>query len=420
MPENKLLRVAALIDLPRSPLSGGHVRGWERLARAAAGGDLPLDLTVYFSGPELCEELSPHVRLRHVPPVFSTRRLKFLPYVPDHTDLAPFHPRLARELETFDVIHTTDAFFAFARTAERVARKKGVALTTSFHTDTPGYARVFTRRTIETLFGKNLFSRFLTDTLRLPEKQEAKMLRRLRAHVSHCQHAIATRRVDLELSSGILGGSHVSFMRTPVEREIFGPHRRERAGVEADYAIPAGRVIVVFTGRLDEGKNIYTLIAALESLIREGVPMHLVTAGVGPAEDELKRRLAGHVTVAGFVQPPELGRLYASADILAHPSEVEIRSLVAIEGVTSGLPVLLSQKGGVARHYGSPEAMIEVGPAPEDWAAALRRLALDPALRKTLGTAALAYATSHVPTNLELLAQDFLPVWQKAYRDKRG
>jgi hypothetical protein len=54
------LRVAALVDLPRSPLSGGHARGWERLVREAAKNDLPLELTVYFSGDNLTERLSEH------------------------------------------------------------------------------------------------------------------------------------------------------------------------------------------------------------------------------------------------------------------------------------------------------------------------------------------------------------------------
>jgi hypothetical protein len=114
MNEAGFLRVAVLVDLPRSPQSGGHVKCWERLALAAAQAGLPLDLTVYFSGHLPDENLGPHTRFRYLPPVFSTTSLKFLPYVPDHTDLAPYHPRLARELGQYNVIHTTDGFFAAA------------------------------------------------------------------------------------------------------------------------------------------------------------------------------------------------------------------------------------------------------------------------------------------------------------------
>lgn len=414
MSSNTLLRVAVLVDLPRTPLSGGHVRGWERLARAAAGSDLPLDLTVYFSGEEKTEKLSPHVRLRHLPPVFSTARLKFLPYVPDNTDLAPYHFKLARELAHYDVIHTTDGFFAFARTAEKIADKLGIPLTTSFHTDTPGYANVFTRRTIETLFGKGRFGHFLTDTLALPQKQQDKMMRRLRCHLSHCRAAIATRAGDIDLSKDIIGPEHVTFMRTPVDRERIGPHRADRKGMEQAYKIPEGRIIVLFIGRLDEGKNIYTLISAMEQGLAEGLPLHLITAGVGPADKDLRERLGANVTVAGFIQPPELGHLLASVDIYAHPSEVEIRSLTAAEGMVSGKPVLLSAKGGVARHYQGAGGVIEVGPAPSDWTAILRKLATDADLRQTMGAQNMRYAATNIPSDLDLMAQDFLPAWQKA------
>lgn len=81
---------------------------------------------------------------------------------------------------------------------------------------------VFTKRTIETLFGQNALSRFLTETMRLPEKQEAKM-RRLRAHLSQCSHAIATRREDMQLASEIIGGSHVSLCARPLTVSCSAP-----------------------------------------------------------------------------------------------------------------------------------------------------------------------------------------------------
>src|ERR1700733_15090682 len=98
------LRVAVLVDLLRSPQAGGHVKCWERLASSTPD-NAPLDLTVYFSGRAPDEVLGPNKRFRHLPPVFSTANLKFIPYVPDHTDLAPHHPGLARELATYDVLH---------------------------------------------------------------------------------------------------------------------------------------------------------------------------------------------------------------------------------------------------------------------------------------------------------------------------
>src|SRR5690348_11665153 len=116
----KPIAVGVLVDLARRADSGGHVKCWERLAEAAA--DLPgLDLTVHFAGPGCgSENIAGNVRFVSEKPVFSTARLGFLlGEVPDDADLAPWHPRLAQALPRYDVVHTTDAFFAYAKTALR-------------------------------------------------------------------------------------------------------------------------------------------------------------------------------------------------------------------------------------------------------------------------------------------------------------
>lgn len=410
-----LLRVAALVDLPRSPQSGGHVKCWERLAQAAAHSDLPLDLTVYFSGREAREVLGPKARIRHLRPVFSTSNLKFLPYVPDHTDLAPYHPRLARELPRYDLIHSTDGFFAFARTAERISRRHQIPLVTSFHTDTPSYTEIFTRDTIERLFGKsNPLSKMLIRGWRIPQRKRDGMLRRLTTHVRACQHAVVTRAEDEAFAGSLLGSERVHHLRLGIDRDMFGPHRRRRAEVEAEYGIPSGRLMVLFVGRLDVGKNIYTLIAAMEKLLAEGLPVHLVTAGIGPAESDLKKRLGANVSVPGFVEPGELGRLFASVDVLALTSEVEMRSMVGVEAMASGCPVLVAEKSGVAELFHHTPAMKVVSGGVAPWTEALREIATGPDLLQTMRAEAFAYSEKHLAGWEEVLAEDLFAVWHAA------
>src|SRR5438270_6768393 len=161
------LKVGVLVDLALTADAGGHVKCWQRLAEAATGYDDRLDLTVHFNGPEPRRiDLSPSVRYVLLPPVFSSARL--IRQVPDHTDLAPWHPRLARALADYDVIHTTDAFFCYARTAARFARRHGVPVVSSIHTNTPEYARITTEKLLERTFGRGLAYRAASDVLALP------------------------------------------------------------------------------------------------------------------------------------------------------------------------------------------------------------------------------------------------------------
>ena len=414
MRAEKPIRVAALVDLPRSPEAGGHVKCWERLAEAAADGELPLDLTVYFSGRHHTENLGPGARLAHLPPLFSTAQLKFLPYVPDHTDLAPYHPRLARELGSYDVIHTTDAFFAFARTAEGISRRRGIPLVTSFHTDTPSYTRIFTRQTIESRFGASWPARKLIDDWNLPERQGRRMDQRLVQHLRRCAYVAATRPEDHALAESIVGRSRVGHLRLGIDKRLFGPHRADRARVESELGLPKDRILILFVGRLDVGKNIHTLVDAIAALRAEGLPLHLITAGVGPAEPEIRRKLGTAATIAGFVQPCELARLYASVDLVALSSEVEIRSMVGVEAMASGCPVLVSKKSGVAELFDDTPAMRVVESGVPAWTEALRQTTACARSRDYMRAAALDYARRHLAGWREVLDEDLFSLWREA------
>jgi glycosyltransferase involved in cell wall biosynthesis len=420
MRSSEPLRVAALVDLPRRADSGGHVKCWERLAHAAADSRLPLDLTVYFAGAGADEVLGPHTRLRHLPPVFGTANLKFLSYMPDTTDLAPWHGALARELAQYDVIHTTDGFFAFAQTAAKVSRKQGIPLATSFHTDTPSYTRIFTRQTIEKLTGRwPRLQRKLIDEWNVPERQGRSMERKLAKHIRACRYALATRPEDQTVAENILGAGRVKPLRLGVDKAMFGAHRADRAGVLRDHGIGPDRIVALFVGRVDIGKNVYTLIEAAEQLIAKGAPLHLIIAGVGPAAQDARLRLGAHASLLGYVNSEELARLYASVDVLTLTSEVEIRSMVGGEALACGCPVLVSEKSGIAPLFDNSPAMQAVKSGAANWAAALGDFIASARKRDLMRMAAIDYGEHFLASWRDVLAVDLLPVWRLAADETR-
>lgn len=419
-PNQDHLRVAALVDLPRTALSGGHVKCWERIAKAASEGQLPLDLTVYFSGRQADEIMGQTVRLRHLEPVFSTANLKFLPYMPDTTDLASWHGPLARELTQYDLIHTTDGYFAYAQTAAKVSGKTGIPLVTSFHTDTPAYARIFTRQTIENLTGRwTRLRNKLIDDWNLPEKQGRGMERKLSQHIRACRYAFYTRPEDQKLAEDILGAAKVKPLRLGTDKTMFGVHQADRQGLMKEYGIPENRVLALFVGRVDVGKNIYTLIEATEKLIQEGKSIHLLIAGVGPAEQEVKKRIGSHATLLGYVKPEQLARLYASVDVLTVTSEVEIRSMVGGEALVSGCPVLVSEKSGIAPLFGYTPAMQSVASGADKWAKALSDFISNEGCRQLMRMAAINYGQNYLPSWKAVVEEDLFPVWRQAIADAR-
>src|SRR5712692_5498879 len=219
------LRVGVLVDLALTPEAGGHVKCWQRLAEAAVEYPDQLDLTVHFSGQQPRRiELSPAVRYVLLPPVFSTARL--IREVPDHTDLAPWHPRLAAALGDYDVIHTTDAFFCYARTAMRFARRQGIPVVSSIHTNTPEYARITTAKLLERRLGRGLAYRAANDVLAVPRWVRLLLERRVAKHLAGVTSAMAS--YGGAPVSGPASGHCGVALRRGVDSALFTPERRDR------------------------------------------------------------------------------------------------------------------------------------------------------------------------------------------------
>jgi glycosyltransferase involved in cell wall biosynthesis len=409
-----------LVDLPLGVSAGGHVRCWERLAEAACDFADEIDVTVHFTGPETARrDLSDTVRYCIEPPVFGTNRLPFLSHVPDHTDLSPWHPRLARHLTDYDVIHTTDAYFAYAKTAMAIGQRKNIPIVNSVHTNTPEYARLFTAQTIERLFGDTVVSSALLSRLQVAQRMERRMERRLAAYQRQCAFVLVSRPEQLDGIRETLGG-RAGLLRRGIDRALFHPARRDRAWLAARYGIPPERLVILAAGRLNRGKNILLLAEAVELLLRQGVDAHLVCAGDGEDRAAVVERLGPRAACPGSVEPAELARLYASADLFALPSRIEESANVLFEALASGLPVLVARDSGMGRAVRENETgLVLPGNDPTSWSQALAQLAAQPEMRVAMARAARDYAESAVPSWQEVLAQDLLPHWEQAVRQRR-
>ncbi len=115
--------------------------------------------------------------------------------------------------------------------------------------------------------------------------------------------------------------------------------------------------------------------------------LHLVTRDPVPAVPNV----VVHRGIAN--NSPELVRLYQRSDLFVLPTLADCYSLVAMEAMSCGLPVVISRLGGIPEIIA--EGLTGYGLEPGDYAAlALRldQLVYDAALRQQMGTAALARA----------------------------
>jgi glycosyltransferase involved in cell wall biosynthesis len=412
------LKVGVLVDLTLTDDAGGHVKCWERIAEAATGLGDRLDLTVHFNGPALERiELSPSVRYVLLPPVLSTKRL--VRRVPDHTDLAPWHPRLARMLADYDVIHTTDAFFCYARTATRFARRHGVPVVSSIHTNTPEYARITVDHLLGRWLGCGVAYRLASQGLDLPGVVSRRLQRRLQRHLDGVAMAMASYGDPCQDKSG---GWHCGVsLRRGLDRALFSPARRDRSWLETRFGLPPGQFVAIYAGKLNTGKNVQLLAPAVAEARRHGLPVHLLCPGKGDLHDGLLEHLGGAVTLPGVLGQDQLARALASADAFLFPSMIDESGNAAVEALAAGLPALLAQGSGVAaRMADCPAVRVLPGDDPAAWGAAVVELAADPARCRDLGKTARAYIESEVPSWEEVVIEDLYPVWQEAVRLRRS
>lgn len=153
------------------------------------------------------------------------------------------------------------------------------------------------------------------------------------------------------------------------------------------YNLPRG--FILFVGTLEPRKNIPTLIRAYDLLRQEtavDVPLVLV-GGKGWIYDEIftaidELGLRDSVRHLSGIFDEELAHLYHGAGVLATPSFYEGFGLPALEAMHCGCPAVVSNRGSLPEIVGSEGLVID---DPEDapaWAAALRRILTDSALRK--------------------------------------
>jgi glycosyltransferase involved in cell wall biosynthesis len=410
-----VVSVGVLVDLQWSPQAGGQVKCWERFAHAATAFQKDLDLTVHFLGDE--ERTVPvagNVRYVTHPPLLSTARFRFTQLIREHTDLAPLRPGLFRYLRNYDVIHTTHATFAFAKTAVIFAKRFGRPLVHSIHTDAPKYTRIYFPQILRRLLHDGWLSRLLLDRFQFADRCAASMARKLDRYIGRCDWVLVSQEADLRRTSRAVRGECVSFLRRGVDKNVFHPRWRDRARLNEIYGIPPDRCVLLFVGRVDPVKSVATLAHAARNLLDRGTPVHVMIAGDGSERDAIRALLGPAVTLPGVLPQATVAWLYASADLFVFPSETEVYPNAVIEAKASGLPVLVAPQGGAAQCLKAPgvDGLIVEERRPDRWAHAIEDLRANPARRAAMGAAARRHIEEEWPTWEEVLANDLMPVWR--------
>jgi len=190
-----------------------------------------------------------------------------------------------------------------------------------------------------------------------------------------------------------LAADRMAILRRGVDVERFSPALRTprffgRQGLCGE------RFTFLYVGRISAEKNVDGLIAEFQALLDRGIDAQLAVVGDGPDGQALRARYAGpRIGFTGCLTGLTLAQAYASADVFVFPSTTDTFGNVVLEAMASGLPAIVSDRGGPAEIVTHESDGLVVDPdTPGAFAGAMHRLYTESATCRRLGARAEAEA----------------------------
>ena len=242
---------------------------------------------------------------------------------PYYTELKFNFPRADsfRTLQQFrpDLVHVVHPF-VLGPFGMRMARRLGVPVVASYHTDIARYAA---------FYGQGFLTGFL--------RRYATGLHN-RATLTVCPSSVL--RDDLRRQ----GIRRVRWWRRGIDTKLFSAGPVDpKVRAELTQGHPED-FLILNVGRHAPEKGLVELRDRLFPM--QGVRLALV--GDGPNHAELKAWYAGTpTTFTGYRYGEDLVAAYRAADLFVFPSTTETFGLVALEAMACGLPVIAARRGGI-------------------------------------------------------------------------
>ena len=262
-----------------------------------------------------------------------------------------------------DVVHiATEGPLGFSATA--AARKLGIPLTSTFHTNFHQYGKHYGYGLVGGLVERYL--RFVHD---------------------RCTCTLVPslgQKSDLAEA----GFTNLFTLARGVDTELFHPSRRNDE-LRRSWSVEGDEPVCIYVGRVAQEKNIPLAVRAFEAFAEVNPEAKFVIVGDGPARAGIEKQHPEFI-YAGMRRGEDLAAHYASADVFLFGSTTETFGNVVAEAMASGLAVLTYD-------YAAGQMLIDSGTngrlaAFDDEAAFLagaRDLAgMTPAARADMGRAA--------------------------------
>lgn len=246
------------------------------------------------------------------------------PLYPEFRLSVPFYSNLIKKADNFnpDIVHSiTQAGIGYM--GIKYASKRNLPIVSSFTTDICAYLEHYNMSYVKDIVWNYLrWFHNNCDLTLCPSHSTINLLKQKNIY----KLGLSSRGVD-------------SKMFSPMKRS---EHFRKK------YIGNSKKMLFLYAGRIAKEKSLDILMEAIKKLdpwLSERCSFIIV--GDGPYYEEMKKAAPKNVHFTGYFTKEELSEAYASCDSFIFPSATETFGNVVLEAMSSGLPAICVNSGGV-------------------------------------------------------------------------
>ena len=157
--------------------------------------------------------------------------------------------------------------------------------------------------------------------------------------------------------------------------------------------------IVLYTGRINQEKNLDVLVKAIPNVLKH-IDTHFLFVGSGGLKQQIMKmtedlKISNNTTFIDFLDWADYPNIYSLADLFIMPAEAELQSIVTMEAIASGLPVVVVNKGAVPELASSGNGFLFEPRNSEQLATHIVKILSDKKLKKTMSAKSLELIKKH-------------------------
>ncbi len=276
--------------------------------------------------------------------------------------------RIEEELNTFnpEIVHIANPS-TLGQYVQRYANKRGLPVTTIYHTHYPSYVSYYLKHLPFLIRGAKTL-----------------ITRHLRQFYNNCNVVLVpTKQMKEDLFGYGINASKLRIWERGIDRNVFCS-TPQPSDNELDGLLSKDRCNILFASRLVWEKNLKVLAEIYIEAELRNLPYNFIIAGDGVARADLEKKMP-KATFLGTVGHDMLTSLYRRCDVFVFPSISETYGNVLIEAMGCGLPCVVASGGGPLSFVNDGYNGLLVQPEnTSDYIDAISRLTIDSGLRESV------------------------------------